>query len=99
MEYLIEKLAKIKEKGLFRSAKINQKFKYDYSSSDYLSLSKSIRARIWLFYAVIFHGKSSCSSKYLCGYSKIHQKLENVVAKYHNCENALIFSSGYLASI
>ena len=99
MEYLLEKLEKVKERNLFRQAKIKKKFKYDYSSNDYLSLSKSIRARLWLFYAVIFHGKSACASKYLGGYSKIHQKLENAVATHYNCEKALIFGSGYLASI
>ncbi len=99
MQFLVEKLAKVHEKNLFRKAEIKEKFKRDYTSNDYLSLSKSIRARLWLLYAVIFHGKSSCASKYLGGYSKIHQKLENAVAKHCNCERSLIFSSGYLASI
>jgi len=99
MHFLLQKLEEVKEKSLFREAKIKQKLKYDYSSNDYLSLSNSIRARFWLFYAVTFHGKSACASKYLGGYSKIHQKLENTVAKHYNCEKSLIFGSGYLASI
>ncbi len=99
MHFLLEKLEKVKGRGLFREAKIKQKFKYDYSSNNYLSLSNSIRARLWLFYAVIFYGKSACASKYLGGYSKTHQKLENTVAKHYNCEKSLVFGSGYLASI
>jgi 8-amino-7-oxononanoate synthase len=99
MHFLLQKLEEVKEKNLFREAKIKQNLKYDYSSNDYLSLLNSIRARFWLFYAVTFHGKSACASKYLGGYSKIHQKLEKTVAKHYNCEKSLIFGSGYLASI
>jgi len=99
MHFLLQKLEEVKERSLFREAKIKQNLKYDYSSNDYLSLSNSIRSSFWLFYAVTFHGKSACASKYLGGYSKIHQKLENTVAKHYNCEKSLIFGSGYLASI
>lgn len=94
-----QSLVSLRQKGTFRECKILPRFKQDFSSNDYLSLSKSIRARLWLFYSVLRYGKSFCSSKYLNGYSKIHQKLEKTVAKAYNAQKGLIFSSGYLASI
>lgn len=99
MQSLIQKLESVRLSDLFREAKIRVHSKHDYTSNDYLSLGNSIRARFWLLYSVLFYGKSLCASKYLSGYSRIHQKLEQTVAKHYGCESSLIFSSGYLASI
>ena len=99
IQEIAQNLEKLKEKGLFRETKTMPKFKEDFSSNDYLSLGKSIKARLWLLYGVIFYGKSKCSSKYLNGYSKIHKKLEETVANVYKSDKSLIFSSGYLTSI
>jgi 8-amino-7-oxononanoate synthase len=99
IQEIAQNLEKLKEKGLFRETKTMPKFKEDFSSNDYLSLGKSIKARLWLLYGVIFYGKSKCSSKYLNGYSKIHKKLEETVASVYKADESLIFSSGYLTSI
>ena len=68
IEEISQNLEKLKQKGLFREAKTMIKFKKDFSSNDYLSLGKSIKARLWLLYGVIFYGKTRCSSKYINGY-------------------------------
>ncbi|MFT4967274.1 MAG: 8-amino-7-oxononanoate synthase [Candidatus Deianiraeaceae bacterium] len=99
LQNIIHKLDIRKQCGTFRQTKLPINTQYDYSSNDYLLLSGSIKARLWHLYAVIFYGKSKCASKYINGYTQLHQKLENVVAKAYNAEKALIFSSGYLASI
>ena len=99
IQEIAQNLEKLKEKELFRETKIMPKFKEDFSSNDYLSLGRSMKARLWLLYGVIFYGKARCSSKYLNGYSKIHKKLEETVANTYETDKSLIFSSGYLASI
>lgn len=99
--YKIEKsLQKYKYEKLFRKRTIlNKIYKKDYSSNDYLGLSGSLKAKFWLLYGVLFYGRVHCKSKYLGGYSKIQQNLENTIAKAYNMEDSIIFSSGYLASI
>lgn len=103
LEDISLKLKERESSGLLRRRIITQNYirrkKRDFSSNDYLSLSKSLRARLWLLKGVLMYGYGVCKSKYLGGYTKLHQKLEQEVATAYGTEDALIFSSGYLASI
>lgn len=85
--------------GLLRLVKIRKKYKTDYSSNDYLGLAKSIKARIVLILYVLRYGFGGCSSKYISGYSKAHQKLDDTIANYYKKESASVFGSGYMASV
>lgn len=93
------KLQETQRLGLARSTSISKYFKKDYSSNNYLGIAGSFRYKLWLLYAFLFHGTAKCSSKYINGYSKLHNTLENEITKSYNAEKAVIFSSGYLASI
>lgn len=89
----------IQSKELLRIAKIHKKYKNDYSSNDYLGLAKSAKAKIMLIWYILRYGFGRCSSKYISGYSAIHKKLDDTIANYYKKESALVFGSGYMASI
>lgn len=99
IDFFEEKLKKRQNQGTLRQRTISKKPKIDCTSNDYLSLANSITARLWLVFGAIFYGVGKCASKYIGGYSSLQKKLETAVAKHYEGDDALIFSSGYLASI
>ena len=99
LEKFVKNLEEIKAKGLFRLAKIHKKYKEDYSSNSYLSIHKKFMAKLRMIYCILRYGFGNCSSKYVGGYSKIHEKLEKTVARHYEKESGLIFATGYTASI
>ena len=83
----------------------------DFSSNDYLSLSKSSVLRDRLHKALLGQGSSKspgaitplamygpASSRLLDGNSRIHLKLEAQLAKFFHGESALLFNSGFDAN-
>jgi 8-amino-7-oxononanoate synthase len=99
LQSFIQKNEEIKATGLFRKARIHGKYTQDFSSNSYLSLHNKLIARLKMAYFILRYGFGGCSSKYVSGFSQIHQNLENAVANYYQKENALLFASGYMASI
>lgn len=92
-------VSEIKSKGLLRKVKVHKKYKADYSSNDYLGLSKSVKAKTVLIRSILRYGFGACASKYVSGYSSIHKKLDDAVANYYKKESASVFGTGYMASI
>lgn len=99
LQYFVLNVEAIKQKKIFRQAIIHKKYNQDFSSNGYLSIHKKIISKLRLAFYALHYGFGNCSSKYISGYSKIHQELEQAVARYYEKENALLFASGYMASI
>lgn len=98
---LLEKrLAERREKGLERTLKIAPAGLVDFTSNDYLGLSRSTE----LFQAIHSRGSSpqpngSTGSRLLSGNSTVHEALEEKLATLFKSETTLLFSAGYSANL
>lgn len=71
----------------------------DFASNDYLALSThpavveaaARAARDW--------GAGAAASRAICGTLELHERLEGELAEFKGCESALVFPSGYMASL
>jgi 8-amino-7-oxononanoate synthase len=111
MKILYKKILQtLKEKNLYRSLtpcdntstnSIQRKGKtlISFASNDYLSLSQNPEVKKAAITAIEKFGCGSTSSRYISGNNSLHQKLESEIANFKNCEDALMFSSGYSAAI
>jgi len=88
-----------KNQNLFRELPQNNIGVLDFSSNDYLALSRdkySIQAGI---YAAQKYGTGSTGSRLLSGNKSIFEEFEDQIANDKNTESALIFNSGYVANL
>jgi 8-amino-7-oxononanoate synthase len=74
----------------------------DFSSNDYLGFSKN--KTIYLAASEMLKQQNlevngATGSRLLSGNHQIYTDTEAIIASFHNCENALIFNSGYDANI
>lgn len=98
---LHKKLDARKANNAFRKLGSNMDL-VDFSSNDYLGFSNS---------ETIFENthkylktqnssqNGSTGSRLLSGNHKLYESLETMLCKYHNCESALVFNSGYDANV
>ncbi len=102
-------LSDLKKKNLLRSPvcissstgpeiRINDKTFVNYSSNDYLNLSKHPRIIKAAESAIRKYGLGSGSSRLISGTYHSHQRLEERIAEFKNREAALVFNSGYAAN-
>lgn len=106
MPLLDEKLGKFLEKRTqshaLRSLLVTQHW-VDFSSNDYLSLARNPEIRSWVERE--FHSNDSSSflgatgSRLLSGNSSLHEQVEQELAEIHQTPAALLFTSGYMASL
>jgi 8-amino-7-oxononanoate synthase len=103
-------LQDLKEKNLYRSLVDSDliaenvisrdgKKLISFASNDYLSLSQNPQVKAAAIEAIEKFGVGSGASKYVTGNNSLNRKLEKALAKFKNCEDALVFSSGYASSI
>lgn len=78
--------------------KENKKF-ISFCSNDYLGLAHNKKVKKEAIKAIKKYGTSTTSSRYIVGNNSLYNKIENKVAKIYQCQDALIFSSGYQAAI
>jgi len=71
----------------------------NFASNDYLGLATDLRLKQAAIAAVSEWGTGSTGSRLLSGHRPIHQALENAIAEFKQTEDALVFSSGYLANL
>ncbi len=71
----------------------------DYSSNDYLGLSKHPKLKEASIEAAGKYGTSSSASRLLSGDHDLFHQLEIKVASFKSKESALVFNSGYQANI
>jgi len=78
---------------------INAKGFVDFTSSDYLALSKHPIVTKAYKDALDKYGFGSLASPIISGYYKIHQRLEEKICERLNLDRAILFNSGYTANL
>lgn len=71
----------------------------NFASNDYLGLAGDERLIQAAIYAISKYGTGSTGSRLLSGHREIHRELEIAIANLKQTEDALVFSSGYLANL
>lgn len=93
---IVEYLEKLKSQNLFR--KLNRFEGTNFSSNDYLSLSRNPESLEAGFQASKKFGSGSTGSRLLSGNKEIFEDFEKLIARDKHSESALIFNSGYIAN-
>lgn len=70
-----------------------------FCSNDYLGLSHNALVKKAAIEAIQKYGVGSGASRYVTGNNSLYGKLEKQIAKMKNCEDAIVFSSGYAGAI
>jgi len=91
-KYLGDKLAERKASGNFRSLSVNAGLT-DFYSNDYLGFAKESG-----FLSGSGYSHGSTGSRLISGNSVLAEETEKKLATFHNCESALLFTSGYSAN-
>lgn len=89
-------LQNLKQQNLFRE--LNVRDGLDFSSNDYLALSKSAESLEAGIQAAKLYGSGSTGSRLLSGNKIIFEEFEKKIAKDKKTERAMIFNSGYIAN-
>ncbi|MEB3290219.1 MAG: 8-amino-7-oxononanoate synthase [Leptolyngbya sp.] len=71
----------------------------NFASNDYLGLAGDPRLAAAAITAVETYGTGSTGSRLLSGHRDLHRQLELALADLKQTEDALVFSSGYLANL
>jgi 8-amino-7-oxononanoate synthase len=71
----------------------------NFASNDYLGLAGDVRTIQAAIAATQNYGTGSTGSRLLSGHRKLHRELEGAIASLKQTEDALVFSSGYLANL
>lgn len=71
----------------------------NFASNDYLGLAGDERLMQAAIAATQEYGTGSTGSRLLSGHRQLHRELENAIASLKQSEDALVFSSGYLANL
>ncbi|NEQ24706.1 MAG: 8-amino-7-oxononanoate synthase [Microcoleus sp. SIO2G3] len=71
----------------------------NFASNDYLGLTGDERLIQAAIAATQEYGTGSTGSRLLTGHRQLHQQLERAIASLKQTEEALVFSSGYLANL
>lgn len=78
---------------------IDKQICINFSSSDYLALSKHPALLKGTQLAIETYGTGSTASAMISGYSLVHQNCEQQFAEFLQRDRAILFSSGYQANI
>lgn len=71
----------------------------NFASNDYLGLASDKRLVQAAIAATQAYGTGSTGSRLLTGHRALHRQLEQAIASLKQTEDALVFSSGYLANL
>lgn len=71
----------------------------NFASNDYLGLAGDRRLIQAATTAIQYFGTGSTGSRLLSGHRELHGELESAIASLKKTEDALVFSSGYLANL
>ncbi|MFN4849217.1 aminotransferase class I/II-fold pyridoxal phosphate-dependent enzyme, partial [Microcystis sp.] len=71
----------------------------NFASNDYLGLAADERMIAAAIAATQRYGTGSTGSRLLSGHRDLHRDLELAIASFKNSEDAIVFSSGYLANL
>ena len=70
-----------------------------FASNDYLNLSGNELVKKSAIDAIKKYGVGARSSRYISGNNHLYHQLERQLSKFKNCDDCLIFSSGYMVAI
>lgn len=71
----------------------------NFASNDYLGLAGDPRLAAAAISAIQTYGTGSTGSRLLSGHRILHEQLETAIAAWKGTDDALVFSSGYLANL
>ncbi len=71
----------------------------NFASNDYLGLAGDRRLATAAIAAIQTYGTGSTGSRLLSGHRELHRQLETEIARWKGTEDAIVFSSGYLANV
>jgi 8-amino-7-oxononanoate synthase len=69
------------------------------SGYSYLGLNKHPAIRAAAINALDRYGSGTAGSRWLAGHINLHEDLETLLAELHGTEDAVVFSSGYVANV
>lgn len=78
---------------------LSQQKVVNFASNDYLGLAADERLQIAAIEAIQKFGTGSTGSRLLSGHRELHRELEQAIASTKQTEDAIVFSSGYLANL
>ncbi|APC39233.1 8-amino-7-oxononanoate synthase [Clostridium estertheticum] len=110
MNYITDKLIKIKDKGLYRElryidtaqsprVKIEGKDFILLGSNNYLGLCDDFRLKKAAIDAINKYGVGSGGSRLTTGSYDLHKQLEEKIASFKGTEASLVFNTGYMANV
>ncbi|MCB2339022.1 8-amino-7-oxononanoate synthase [Clostridium estertheticum] len=110
MNYITDKLMKIKDKGLYRElryidtaqsprVKIEGKDFILLGSNNYLGLCDDFRLKKAAIDAINKYGVGSGGSRLTTGSYDLHKQLEEKIASFKGTEASLVFNTGYMANV
>ncbi len=70
-----------------------------FCSNDYFGLSQNPSVKKSAINAINKYGVGAGASRYVTGNNSLYSKLEKQIAKMKNCDDAIVFSSGYASAI
>lgn len=71
----------------------------NFASNDYLGLAGDPRLMAAAIAAIQQYGTGSTGSRLISGHRELHRELERAIAHLKQTDDAIVFSSGYLANI
>ncbi len=105
-----QKIAQKKEENLYRKLvksdvendifiKRGAKKLVSFASNDYFNLSQNLQVKKAAILAIEKFGTGAGASRYISGNNSLYSKLEKQIAKFKNCDESIVFSSGYSCAI
>ncbi len=70
-----------------------------FCCNDYLGLSQNAQVKKSAIAAIEKFGVGARASRYVTGNNSLYEKVEKQIAKMKNCEDAIVFTSGYATAI
>ena len=98
-QFAAEKLENVRARAQFRALPDPAASGLNFSSNDYLGLSRDPRLAAAASAALATHGTGAGASRLVTGNHALHADCERAIATLKGTEAALIFGSGYLANI
>jgi 8-amino-7-oxononanoate synthase len=80
-------------------AKVDECEMLMFASNNYLGLAGDLRLIDAAILATEMYGTGATGSRLVTGHLALHEELETAIADLKNTEDALVFSSGYLANL
>ena len=99
MSSLTADLSAIRQAALWRKVRIAPESAVNFSSNDYLALANDERVKRAAAEAALEYGAGTGASRLVTGTQVPHQRLERHLAAFKGTDDAIVFSTGYMANL